>query len=119
MSEIDYVEEFNGILASYSMLLLDPLRFKEVARKILYALKIGGLLYLSLNEPGEEEVEADEDVIVEIMGETMYSRAYTKNEVLDAFGMPKTVVLLQFRRQIIRSKEFGEEHMMEFVFKKK
>lgn len=118
MTDIDYDEEFDGVIAAYSMLLLDPLRFKDVAHKILHSLKNGGLLYISLNEPWEEMVDVDEEVIVEIMGETMYSRGYTKDEVLEAFDMPRILTLLQFRRQIITSKEFGEEHMMEFMFKK-
>ena len=59
MTEIDYEEEFDGVIASYSMLLLDPLRFKDVAHKIIQSLKSGGLLYISLNEPGEEGGDVD------------------------------------------------------------
>ncbi|MFX0206084.1 MAG: class I SAM-dependent methyltransferase [Candidatus Hodarchaeota archaeon] len=119
MTDLDYEEEFDGVVSSYSMLLLDPPRFNDVAQKIVHSLKNRGLLYMSLNEPCREDVDVDEDVIVEIMGETMYSRGYTKEEVMDAFGRSGMLTLLQFQRQIITSKEFGKEHMMEFVFKKK
>ncbi len=117
MTDLDYEEEFDGIVASYSMLLLDPPRFKDVAQKIVNSLKKGGMFYLSLNEPNEEDSNMDEEAVVEIMGETMYSRAYTRDEVLEVF-VPMNMKLLKFQRQIIISKEFGEEYMMEFVFKR-
>lgn len=55
--------------------------------------------------------------VVEIMGEKMYSRAYTKKEVLEAF-VPLRMKQLKFHREIRTSKEFGEEHVIELVFKK-
>lgn len=117
MTDLDYEGEFDGIVASYSMLLLDPPRFKDVAQKIVNSLKKRGIYYLSLNEPNEEDFNMDEEAVVEIMGETMYSRAYTREEVLEVF-IPMNMKLLRFQRQVIISKEFGEEHMMEFVFKR-
>lgn len=117
MTDLDYEEEFDGIVASYSMLLLDPSRFKIVAKKIANSLKKRGIFYLSLNEPNEEDSNVDEEAVVEIMGETMYSRAYTREEVLEVF-VPMKMKLLRFQRQVIISKEFGEENMMEFVFKR-
>ncbi|MFQ5818962.1 MAG: class I SAM-dependent methyltransferase [Candidatus Heimdallarchaeota archaeon] len=117
MTDLDYDEEFDGIVASYSMLLLDPPRFKIVAQKIINSLKKRGMFYLSLNEPKEEDSNVDEEVVVKIMGETMYSRAYTREEVLEVF-VPMNMKLLRFQRQVIFSKEFGEEHMIEFVFKR-
>ncbi|MFX0195009.1 MAG: class I SAM-dependent methyltransferase [Candidatus Hodarchaeota archaeon] len=117
MTDLDYEEEFDGIVASYSMLLLDPPRFKNVAKKIVNSLKKRGIFYLSLNEPNEKDSNVDEEAVVEIMGETMYSRAYTQEEVLEIF-VPMNMKLLRFQRQAIISKVFGEEHMMEFVFKK-
>jgi len=118
MTDLAYDQEFDGVVASYSMLLLDPPRFKDVAQKLVHALKGGGLLYLSLNEPGEEVVNVDDEVMVEIMGETMYSRAYMREEVLEVF-IPLNMKLLKFQRQTITSKEFGEEHRIEFVFKQR
>lgn len=117
MTDLDYEEEFDGIVASYSMLLLDPPRFKNVAQKIVNSLKKRCMFYLSLNEPNEEDSNVDEEAVVEIMGETMYSRAYTREEVLEVF-VPMNMKLLRFQRQVIISKEFGEEHMVEFVFKR-
>ena len=117
MTDLNYEDEFEGVVASYSMLLLDPPRFKDVAQKIVHSLKKGGLFYLSLNEPGEDGGDVDEEALVEIMGETMYSRGYTKEEVLEVF-VPLGMELLKFQRQIITSKEFGEENEMEFVLKK-
>ena len=116
MTDLDYENEFEGVVASYTMLLLDPPRFKDVSQKIVHSLMKGGLFYLSLNEPWEEGADVDGEAVVEIMGETMYSRAYTREEVLDVF-VPGGMKLLKFQRKIIISKEFGKEPMMEFVFK--
>lgn len=117
MTDLAYKEEFAGVVASYTMLMLDPPRFKDVAQKIVNSLMKGGVFYLSLNEPGEEGVDVDGEALVEIMGEPMYSRAYTKEEVCGVF-VPLGLKLLKFQRQTICSKEFGEEHMIEFVFKR-
>jgi hypothetical protein len=92
--------------------------FNDVAKKIVYSLKKTGLFYLSLNEPREEGENVDEDVFVEIMGEKMYSRAYSKKEVLNEFskiGME----LLKFYRETLTSKEFGIEYSTVYVFKKR
>jgi hypothetical protein len=51
------------------------------------------------------------------MGETMYSRAYTEEEILDvltSLGL-KT---LQIYRETQNSEEFGIEYMIAFVFQK-
>lgn len=118
MTDIEYKNMFDGVFSSYTMLLLDPPLFEDVAKRIVRSLKKGGLFYLSLNETGEENVDVDEEVFVEIMGEKMYSRAYSKEEVLETFsnvGME----LLKFYRETLTSKEFGIEHSTVYVFKKK
>ena len=117
MTEINFKNEFEGVLSSFSMLLLTPSLFRDVAGRLVRSLKNGGLFYLSLNEPCEEGADADGEAVVEIMGEKMYSRAYTKNEVQEAF-VPLDMKRLKFHREIRTSKEFGEEHVMEFVLKK-
>ena len=65
MTEIEYKDLFDGVFCSYSMLLLNPPLFKDVARRIGDSLKNDGLLYLSLNEPQDEDVNTDEEVYVE------------------------------------------------------
>jgi SAM-dependent methyltransferase len=117
MTEIDFEDEFDGVVSSFSMLLLDPPLFVDVARRAVRSLMPDGLLFLALNEPPKEGVDPDVNVVVEIMGEKMYSRAYTVDEVLGAFepiGMDK----VEFRRKVQCSKEFGEEHVIEFIFQK-
>ncbi|GAG96962.1 unnamed protein product [marine sediment metagenome] len=59
----------------------------------------------------------DEDVICEIMGENMYSRAYTEGEILDVFT-PLGLKKLQIYRETQNSEEFGTEYMIVFVFQK-
>ncbi|KKL06256.1 hypothetical protein LCGC14_2597870, partial [marine sediment metagenome] len=60
----------------------------------------------------------DEDVVVEIMGEKIYSRTYTEKEILDIFT-PLGMNLLRIYREVISTKEFGVEHCLRFLFKKK
>ena len=115
MTDIDFDEDFDGIFSSYSLLLLNPDLLTLVAKRIIKALKNGGLLYISLNEPRSKDVDQDKDVICEIMGENMYSRAYTETEIQKIFSPLKH---LKTYREILHSDEFGVEHMLVMIFKK-
>ena len=117
MTDLKFENKFDGVFSSYSMLLLTPQLFKDVAKRIARSLKIGGLFYLSLNEPRVKNSNLDEDVICEIMGETMYSRAYTKEEILNVFS-PLGLKCLKIYREVQNSEEFGTENMIVFVFRK-
>ena len=117
MTDLKFENEFEGVFSSYSMLLLTPQLFKNVATRIVKSLKKNGLFYLSLNEPRVKDIDLDEDVICEIMGETMYSRAYTEEEILNAFT-PLGLKYLKIYREMLTSEEFGIEHMIVFVFRK-
>jgi SAM-dependent methyltransferase len=117
MTDIAFRDEFDGALSQFSMLLLDPPRFEDVTGRIVNSLRNGGLFLLALNEPRGEDADVDEEAVVEIMGEKMYSRAYTEREVLDTF-IPLDMKLLKIQREVCTSEEFGEEHVMEFVFQK-
>ena len=117
MTDLDFNEEFDGVFSHYTMLLLNPDMFKDVARKIVKSLKFNGFFYLSLNEPSVKTTDLDEDVICEIMGEKMYSRAYTEGEVQEIF-IPLGLKKLQIYRETQNSKEFGIEYMIVFVFQK-
>ena len=117
MTDLDYNKKFDGVFSSYSMLLLNPQLFIDVANKIAKSLKNNGVLYLSLNEPRVEGEDVDKEVIVELMGEKMYSRAYREEEILTIFS---SLAMKPFKthHEIQTSKEFGIEHMIAFVFKK-
>jgi len=117
MNEITYVGEFDGVVSSFSMLLLPPELFRETASRIRSALVEGGLLYLSLNEPACMSDDADSEVFVNIMGQEMYSRAYTVKEVESVF-LPLGFSLVKFNRDTHVSEEFGEEHVVEFIYRK-
>ena len=117
MTEMEFDGEFDGALSVFSMLLLDPPRFREAAARIHRSLKRGGVIYVALNEPWGEEEDADAEAYVEIMGEVMYSRGYTVGEVRSTF-LPLGVEEIRFQRDIHRSEEFGEEHVIEFLFEK-
>ena len=118
MSEIQYRDEFHGVISSFSMLLLSPDLFKETASRIHSALVDGGHFYLSLNEPVGESDDPESEVFVNIMGQDMYSRAYTVQEIEGVF-QPLGFSLVKFNRDIEVSEEFGEEHVIEFIYKKK
>jgi SAM-dependent methyltransferase len=116
MTDLDFDKRFDGIFSSYSMLLLSPQLFKELGKRIVKTLKQEGLLYISLNEPAVNEVDLDKNVICEIMGETMYSRAYTEDEILDIFS-PLGLKHIKTHHDILNSEEFGTEYMLVMIFK--
>jgi len=117
MTDMEFREEFDGALAVFTMLLLDPPRFRDAARRIRDSLKRGGVFYLVLNEPWKEGEDVDGEVIVEIMGEEMYSRGYTVGEVMEVFE-PLGMERVGFLREVHVTEEFGEEHVVEFLFRK-
>ena len=117
MTAMAFKGEFDGVLAIYSMLLLDPPLFRDVAGRVARALRGGGVFYLVLNEPWEEGADVDSEAVVEIMGEAMYSRGYSVEEVQGVIlrlGLEEA----GFHREIHRTKEFGVEHQVEFMFRK-
>ncbi|MFX1417733.1 MAG: class I SAM-dependent methyltransferase [Promethearchaeota archaeon] len=116
MTDLNYQKKFDGVFSSYSMLLLNPLLFKETASKIVQALKKGGIFYLCLNSPWKEGVNLDEDVIINFKGNKMYSRPYSKEEILNIF-VPLGLKLLKFEREIIISETFGKENMNTYIFR--
>jgi len=117
MSEIGYSEEFDGVISSFSMLLLSPDLFKDTASRIYSALVDEGYFYLSLNEPGNDSHDPDSDVFVNLMGQEMYSRGYRVEEI-EGYFLPLGFSLVKFHRETQVSEEFGEEHVIEFVFQK-
>ncbi len=117
ITDLNFENEFDGVFSHYTMLLLNPDMFKDVARRVVKSLKANGFFYLSLNEPSVENADLDEDVICEIMGEIMYSRAYTEGEILDVFT-PLGLKKLQIYHETQNSEEFGTEYMIVFVFQK-
>ena len=117
MNEITHRDEFDGVMSSFSMLLLPPDLFRETASRIHSALVEGGLFYLSLNEPASISDDPDSEVFVNIMGQDMYSRAYTVEEIENYF-QPLGFSLVKFNRDIHVSEEFGEEHVIEFIYHK-
>ncbi|MFX1353724.1 MAG: class I SAM-dependent DNA methyltransferase [Promethearchaeota archaeon] len=117
MTNINFENEFNGVFSSYSMLLLNPPLFRDVAKRIVCSLKNRGLFYLSLNEPRIKNVNLDDEVFIEIMGAKMYSRPYTEEEVLEIFK-PLGMNHLKIYREVQSSKEFGVEYMIAFIFEK-
>ena len=117
MTDLNFEKEYDGVFSSYSMLLLSPEILKDVVKRVVKSLKANGLFYISLNEPRVKTADLDKDVICEIMGETIYSRAYTEEEIIEICS-PQSLKWLKTHRENLSSEEFGIEHMMVMVFKK-
>lgn len=112
MTQIDWKEEFDGIVSSYSMLCLPPEDFEIVSGKIVQALKKGGWFLLSLNEGDSSSGE-----IQEVQGQQIFSTGMSEDEIRDYFE-PKSMRLVKMERETENSKEYGEEHMMLFLMQK-
>lgn len=117
ITSIQLDRAFDGAVASHSLLLLDPPRFQVAAAAIGTALKPGGWCYVSLNEPANPREDPDADTIIDLHGVTVYSRAYTESEARIAFSHAG-MHLERMERKIVHSALFGEEHVMELLFKK-
>lgn len=70
-----------------------------------------------MNEPVGEQDDPDSEVYVNIMGQDMYSQAYMVEEIEGVF-QPLGFKLMSFNREIQVSDEFGEEHVIEFIYRK-
>jgi SAM-dependent methyltransferase len=116
MTEIEYDNEFDGIVSRYSMLCLDMQNFKKTALKISKALKKKGLFLLSLNEPPPEGHDEKENYTV-IMGQEIYSRPYTENEIRDIFEKCDMQIIRVEREQNI-SEEYGKEYELIVLMQK-
>ncbi len=117
MDKIKFADEFDGVMSSFSMLLLPPDLFKETASRIYSALVKEGYFFLTLNEPIDAIEDAESEAFTNIMGQDMYSRAYTVEEIEDIFP-PLGFSQVKLNRVIHVSDEFGEEHVIEFIYRK-
>jgi SAM-dependent methyltransferase len=115
MTDLNFTDHFDGIFSSYSMLLLNPELFKLTAKRIVKAIKRKGIFYLCLNGPWKEGADLDDDVIIEFKGKKMYSRPYSKEEILDIL-VPLGMELLKFENEIITSETWGRENMNTYIF---
>lgn len=114
MLDIDFEAEFDGVVASYSMLCLNPAEFGLVAAKIARSLRPQGLCFVALNEADIGE-DADASALIEIAGQPMYSRAYSEAEVLGYFSeMTKVSV----GRATVTTEMFGDEKSLVVLLSK-
>ncbi len=111
MTDIDWHEAFDGVVSSFSMLLLPPRDFRLVAGKVARALKPKGYLLLILNEGDSALGE-----VQEVYGERMYSTGVSEQEVRDSFEPGLSVVDLE--RETVRTEEYGTERTMMFLMRK-
>ncbi|MFX0211557.1 MAG: hypothetical protein ACFFDT_36605, partial [Candidatus Hodarchaeota archaeon] len=116
LQEMDFREEFDGIVSSFSMLCLDPENFRLTSSKIYEALKIGGYFLLFLNEPGPEG-HREEENLTTVLGEPMYSRPYTEDEIRKFFT--KGMEFIRVEREIATTSEYGKEYTLLILMKKK
>jgi hypothetical protein len=113
MEDIGEIEYYDGIVASYSLQLLDPDAFTSVIALCSSALKKNGIMYLSLNEP---MLERDNYAI--FMGEKMFFKDYSENDLIFIFSK-QGIVKIDAQRSVEDSETFGKEYMIEMIFRKK
>lgn len=116
MTEIDFKEQFDGIFSGYSMLCLDPKNFEIAAKKAVKSLKQGGFFFLALNEPppnGHNEA----DSYTEIMGQKMYSRPYTEDEIRAVFSK-LNMKIIKVEREVVSSEAYGKEYSLLVLMQK-
>ena len=111
MTDISWNEAFDGVVSSFSMLLLPPEDFTMVARKVAEALKPKGYLLLILNEGDSSFGE-----VQEVHGEQMYSTGVSEQEVRNSFEPRLRLVNLD--RETVTTEEYGTENTMMFLFQK-
>ncbi len=111
MTDMSWSEAFDGVVSSFSMLLLPPGDFEMVAGKVARALKPTGHLLLILNE-GDSSIGG----IREIQGEQMFSTGVSDQEVRHAFE--PELELVDLDRETVTTDEYGTEHTMMFLFRK-
>lgn len=117
MTELNFVDEFDAVFSSYSMLCLSPADFRMAAARAVTALKRGGSFFLALNEPAAMEDNAaslQEDTAARwctIMGERLYARPYSEQEIRDCFA-PLGMTDYKISREAVTSDEYGLEHML-------
>jgi len=112
MTDINFNQEFDGILSSFSMLSLPPDDFKSTAMKIITALKTEGWFLLILNE-GDSKTGK----VQEVQGQQMYSTGISEEEVRSAFET-RQMKVVKLERETVESEEYGTEHTMIFLMQK-
>jgi predicted TPR repeat methyltransferase len=113
MTQINWKEKFDGIISSYSMLCLPPADFAITSGKIARALKKGGWFLLSLNEGNSSQ-----GGIEIVQGQQMFSTGMSEDEIKNQFE-PKGMEIVKMERATGETKEYGVEHMMIFLMRKK
>ncbi len=116
MTDIDFEDKFDGIFSGYTMLCLDPKSFEIAAKKAVKSLKKGGFFFLALNEPPLEGHDEKENY-TEIMGQKMYSRPYTEDEVRKVFSR-LDMKIIKVGRETIVSKAYGDEYTLLVLMQK-
>ena len=116
MTDINFENEFDGIFSGYTMLCLDPENFKIATKKAVKSLKRGGFFFLALNEPAPEGHNESENY-TEIMGQKMYSRPYTEEEVRKVFEK-LNMKIIKVARETVSSKAYGDEYTLLILMQK-
>ena len=116
MTDINVRNEFDVIYFVYSMRWLAFNNFEIAARKAVNSLKQGGFFFLAFNEPHPAWHNECENY-AEIMGQKIYSRPYTIDEVKEVFA-ELNMKIIKVARETVSSKAYGEEHTL-LVFMKK
>lgn len=112
MTEINWNEEFDGIISSFSLLCLPPEDFMQMPNKIINALKKGGYFLLFLNEG-----DSKNGGVWEVQGQQMYTTGISEKEIRDSFETNNFKVV-KLEKETVVSKEYGKENTMLFLMRR-
>ena len=112
ITDINFNDEFNGIVSSYSLLCLPPKDFSVASEKIVKALKKNGSFLLFLNEG-----DVKDGGIEKVQGHPMYTSGISESDVRDYFE-GKGMIVDIVEREVGKTEEYGEEHAMMFLMHK-
>lgn len=115
ITDVEFDEQFDGVLAVYSLLSLDLQSCLIACEKASLALRNGGFLFVAVNEPIDDRPADDKHCYQWINGVSMYVRPYSEEELRHAF---KSLRVKRIWRGAITSNEYGTEHALIMVFEK-
>ena len=113
MENISKNEYYDGIVAAYSLQLLDHNIFTRVINLCSKVLKKNGIIYISLNE-----AMLNHNNYKVFMGERMFFKDYSVNDLVNIFSK-YSLIKTKLQRSVEVSETFGTEHMLEIIFQKK
>lgn len=105
MRELDYgYEQFDGIVASYSLIHVPKADIPDLFSRLVKALKPSGLLFMGLQTGYSEELELDEPFNPELK---IFINVFSKEEICELLKKHNMTLLEEYERLAERAEEFN------------